>query len=97
MEKNNLVKSEEASIQQNANPAVVISPKQEANTSISKEKKKEYREVLETYVQVMQDLLIQLRINKDYTLFLIEEQKIREYVNKGVNLINYKLLITAFK
>ena len=55
-----------------------------------KEKKKEYREVLETYVQVMQDLLIELRRNKDYNLFLIEEQKIREYVNKGINLINNK-------
>jgi len=52
MEKNNLVKSEEASIQQNANPAVVISPKQEANTSISKEKKKEYQKVQKRFQEL---------------------------------------------
>jgi len=52
MEKNNLVKSEEASIQQNANPAVVISPKQEANTSISKEKKKEYQKAQKRFQEL---------------------------------------------
>jgi hypothetical protein len=55
-----------------------------------KEKKKEYRDVLETYVHVMQDLFNELRRNKDYSLFLIEEQKIREYIDKGVYLINNK-------
>jgi len=52
MEKNNLVKSEEASIQQNANPAVAISPKQEANTSISKEKKKEYQKAQKRFQEL---------------------------------------------
>lgn len=52
MEKNNLVKSEEASIQQNTNPAVAISPKQEANTSISKEKKKEYQKAQKRFQEL---------------------------------------------
>lgn len=55
-----------------------------------REKKLEYRDVLDTYVNVMQDLLNELKNSKDYTKFLEEEQKIRIYADHGIFSINLK-------
>lgn len=53
-------------------------------------KKLEYREVLDMYVNVMQDLFHNLLETKDFDKFLVEEEKVRSYVNNGVRLINEK-------
>jgi hypothetical protein len=53
-------------------------------------KKLEYREVLDMYVNVMQDLFYELEQSKNFEKFFIEEEKVRSYVDKGVFLINQK-------
>jgi len=53
-------------------------------------KKLEYREVLDMYVNVMQDLFYELEQIKNFEKFIIEEEKVRSYVDKGVSLINQK-------
>ena len=53
-------------------------------------KKLEYREVLDMYVNVMQDLFYELQNTEDYVKFLKEEEKVRSYVESGIDLINSK-------
>lgn len=53
-------------------------------------KKLEYREVLEMYVNVIQDLFYELEQTKNYEKFLEEEKKVISYVDRGVNSINQK-------
>ncbi len=53
-------------------------------------KKLEYREVLDMYVTVMQDLFQELERTNDYKKFLEEEEKVRSYVESGITLINSK-------
>lgn len=53
-------------------------------------KKLEYREVLDMYVTIMQDLFYELQQTKNYKKFLVEEEKVRSYVDKGVLSINQK-------
>jgi hypothetical protein len=53
-------------------------------------KKLEYREVLDMYVNVMQDLFFELEQTYDYLKFIKEEEKVRSYVDGGIRLINDK-------
>jgi hypothetical protein len=53
-------------------------------------KKLEYREVLDMYINVMQDLFYELERTKDYVKFLKEEKKVRLFVENGILLINSK-------
>jgi len=55
-----------------------------------REKKLEYREVLDMYVNVMQDLIRDLDQTKNYKKFLEEEEKVRTYVDHGIFIINSK-------
>jgi hypothetical protein len=55
-----------------------------------KEKKIEYREVLDMYVNIMQDLITELRDTKNFKKFLDEEEKVRKYVDHGIYKINSK-------
>jgi hypothetical protein len=53
-------------------------------------KKLEYREALDVYVNIMQDLFYELQNTKNYMKFLSEEEKVRLYVDSGIELINSK-------
>ena len=53
-------------------------------------KKLEYREVLDMYVNVMQDLFQELESTKNYKKFLEEEKKIRTYTDSNIFSINDK-------
>jgi len=53
-------------------------------------KKLEYREVLDMYVNVMQDLFQELEGTKNYKKFLEEEKRVRSYTDNGVISINDK-------
>lgn len=53
-------------------------------------KKLEYRDVLDMYVNVMQDLFFELQESKNVTKFLEEEEKVRSYVDDGISFINSK-------
>ena len=53
-------------------------------------KKLEYREVLDMYINVMQDLFRELENTKDYKKFLKEELKVKSYIEDGINTINSK-------
>jgi hypothetical protein len=53
-------------------------------------KKLEYREVLDMYVNVMQDLFQELESTKNYKKFLEEEKKIRSYTDSNIFTINDK-------
>ena len=53
-------------------------------------KKLEYREVLDMYVNVLQDLFHELESKKDYKKFFQEETKVRTYVENGISIINSK-------
>ncbi len=51
-------------------------------------KKLEYREVIDLYVNVMQDLFYELDRTKNYEKFLIQEEDLRSYADKGISDIN---------
>jgi cellulose biosynthesis protein BcsQ len=53
-------------------------------------KKLEYREVLDMYVNVMQDLFYELQQTKNIEKFIVEEENVRSYVDRGVLSINQK-------
>lgn len=53
-------------------------------------KKLEYRDVLDMYVNVMQDLFYDLEQTKNYKKFIDEEEKVRQYVESGILYINHK-------
>lgn len=53
-------------------------------------KKLEYRDVLDMYVNVMQDLFFELQDKNDVKKFLDEEEKVRSYVDYGIIFINNK-------
>ena len=53
-------------------------------------KKLEYREVLDMYVNVMQDLFYELEQSKNYEKFITQEEKVRSYVDSGIFSINEK-------
>jgi hypothetical protein len=53
-------------------------------------KKLEYRDVLDMYVNVMQDLFFELQDKKDIKKFIEEEEKVRSYVDDGITFINNK-------
>jgi hypothetical protein len=53
-------------------------------------KKLEYRDVLDMYVNVMQDLFNELVSTKNIVKFFDEENKIRSYVEDGISNINSK-------
>ena len=53
-------------------------------------KKLEYREVLDMYTNVMQDLFFELEQTHNYLKFIKEEEKVRSYVDSGISSINQK-------
>jgi len=53
-------------------------------------KKLEYREVLDMYVNVMQDIFYELERSKDCLKFIEEEERIRKYAESGIFGINDK-------
>lgn len=53
-------------------------------------KKLEYRDVLDMYVNVMQDLFYDLQQTKNAQKFIDEEERVRKYVDDGVSFINSK-------
>jgi hypothetical protein len=53
-------------------------------------KKLEYREVLDMYVNVMQDLFYELERTKDCLKFIQEEERVRKYAESGIFHINDK-------
>jgi len=53
-------------------------------------KKLEYREILETYCNVAQDLFMQLHNNKDYVSFLRSELSIKIYSKNAIEKLNKK-------
>lgn len=53
-------------------------------------KKLEYRDVLDMYVNVMQDLFYDLQQTTNAQKFIDEEERVRKYVDDGVGFINTK-------
>lgn len=53
-------------------------------------KKLEYREVLDMYLNVMQDLFYELERTKDCLKFIEEEKRVRKYAESGIFHINEK-------
>jgi hypothetical protein len=53
-------------------------------------KKLEYREVLDLYVSVLQDLFNHMYNTKDYFKLIEEEEKVRKYADSGIEIINSK-------
>lgn len=53
-------------------------------------KKLEYREVLELYTNVLQDLFTELTETKNHMKLIQEEEKVRKYVEEGIRIINNK-------